>query len=266
MIKLFQSLAIAAFAFLFLTSCWQAPSPADGLCRHNSKTFRYRIDYPDNMCNVSLDNKTGQQVLQISDKNNNYKIHILALKTENDKRFKFDYYSTIDSLYYTDCGTFAYETKNFFNDKIMRTYSINKYITMESTSIYGGQCIYVIYSTFNEQGKNDAAKITNTFKSSSGIGPINFCKRKIYSIIGDNGFASFLCYLLFSLLFTFGFWGGIVYCCQPDNMWIGCFAIFVFIVLFGYIVLTDEFMGYIYGHNNLFHLIGAYILLFCDEG
>ena len=266
MLKFFKSLIISIFVLFSLSSCWRNPTPTEGFGRHNSKIFRYLIDYPNDVCNVSADDSTNQQVLQIGDKNSNYLIHILALKADNDKRYKFGYYTSIDSLYYKDHGTLLSETKDFFSDRITRTYSINQFITMETTSIYGGQYIYVIYSKFNELGKQDAAKITSTFKTTSGIGPINFCKRKIYSIIGDNGFSVFLCYLIFSILLTLGFWGGIVLCCQADNVWVGFSLIVPFTIIFGCVVLTEEFLGYLYGHNSLFQLIMEYIAMFVDEG
>jgi len=43
-------------------------------------------------------------------------------------------------------------------------------------------------------------------------------------------------------------------------------SILLFIAAFGYIALTDEFMGYLYGHNNLWELIEHYLIMFVDEG
>lgn len=74
--------------------------------------------------------------------------------------------------------------------------------------------------------------------------------------------------LVFSLLFTFIFWIGL-FCCFSiviDNLLVGFFAILLFIAAFGYIALTDEFMGYLYGHNNLWELIEHYLIMFVDEG
>lgn len=265
LIRLFVSTAIVLFS---VTSCWQNPVPAEGLTRCNSKTFRYRIDYPSHSCKASSDNKDGMQILEIMDVNKNFMIHVLALKTENDKRFKFDFYPTADTLYYKGYGSRLSEGKNFFNDRILRTYSINDYLTLETTSIYGGQCIYIIYSKFNEQGKAEAEKITNSFRSSSGVGAVNFCKRKIYSILGDNWVSTTLSYFIFSLLFTFIFWIGLLCCFSIgiDNLLVGFFAILLFIAAFGYIALTDEFMGYLYGHNNLWELIEHYLIMVVDEG
>ena len=263
--KLCKFIAIASVVILSLTSCWRETSPADGLDRYRSKSFRYNIDYPADSCNVSVSNQTSHHVLTITDNDNNYRIQVLALKSELDKRFKFNYYPTVDTLFYKN-GVLQSETKDFFTDRIKRTYSVNKYITMETLSIFGGERIYVLYSEFNESGKAAVSKIKESFKSSSGIGPVNFCKRKIYSLIGDNFFSTLLSYVIFSLLFTFLFWSGLFLCFQLNNHVAIILSAIGFIIVFALFAVTDDFMGYLYGHNNLFYLIAGLMLMFCDEG
>ena len=263
--RFYQFFAIALISLLAITSCWRETSPTEGLDRYRSKDYRYNIDYPIDSCKATLNNQTSHQVLTITDNDNNYRIQVLALKSEKDSRFKFNYYPIVDTLYYKH-GEMLSETKEFFSDRINRTYSINKYITMETTSIYGGEYVYVLYSEYNESGQAEACKIKESFKNSSGLGPVNFCKRKIYSLIGDNTFSTILTYIIFSLLFTFLFWGGIFMCFKTDNPAIGILSIIGFIIFFAFFAVTDQFMGYLYGHNNLFHLITGLLLMFCDEG
>lgn len=263
-----RSYPFIAFIFICLftiTSCWRETSPEEGLNRYRDKNYRYNIDYPIDSCKTSLDNQGSLQVLTIADNDNNYRIQVLSIKSEQDKRYKFTYYTTVDTLFYKR-GELQSETKEMFNDRIVRTYSVNKYITMETTSIYGVNCIYVIYSEYNEDGKESACKIKESFKTSSGIGPINFCKRKLYALIGDNTFSTVLSYIIFSVLLTLLFWGGIVLCFSFDDPIVGFLAIAIYIVAFALFAVTDQFMGYVYGHNNLWHLIVNLLLLFNNEG
>ncbi len=260
-----QFIALIFICLFTITSCWRETSPEEGLTRYRDKNYRYNIDYPIDSCKTSLDNQGSLQVLTIADNDNNYRIQVLSLKSEQDKRYKFTYYPTVDTLFYKR-GEFQSETKEKFNDRIVRTYSVNKYITMETTSIYGGNCIYVIYSEFNEAGKGSACKIKESFKTSSGIGPVNFCKRKLYTLIGDNTFSTVLSYIIFSILLTLLFWGGIFMCFGFDNPTVGFLAIAIYIVVFALFAVTDQFMGYVYGHNNLWHLIRDLLLIFCSEG
>ncbi len=262
----FSSLAIVLLAILFLPSCRRNPVADEGMELYNSEKFRYLINYPENMCELSVDAKERFHVLQIADKNNNYLIEILAMKTENDKRYKYDYYSTVDTLYYPKLGVCESETKDFWTDWIHRSYTINKYVKMETTSIYAGDIIYVIYAKFNEAGAEDAREIVGNFKTSSGRGATNFCERKIYTLIGDNTWSKVICYALFSIGLTILFWIGIFLCFQIDNAFIGLSTVCIYVVVFGLLVVTDELFGYIYGHNNLFELLGAFLLLFLDEG
>ena len=263
--RFYQFIAFAFICLISTASCWREANPDEGLVRHRDKYYRYNIDYPDNSCKASIDNQASSQVLTIVDNDRNYRIQVLALKAEQDKRYKFDYYSNIDTSF-SKCGELQSESKDWLNDRITRTYSVNQYITMETTSIYGGNIVYVIYSEFNEQGESEANKIKESFKTSSCIGPVNFCKRKLYSIAGDNLFSTVVSYLIFSILFTILFWAGIIVCFKPNDPLIVILSVAAFIVTFAAFAATDQFMGYIYGHNNLWHIIQDLLFMFCDEG
>lgn len=55
-------------------------------------------------------------------------------------------------------------------------------------------------------------------------------------------------------------------CFGFDNPTVGFLAIAIYIVVFALFAVTDQFMGYMYGHNNLWHLIRDLLLMFCSEG
>ena len=263
--KFFHFLTLAIVSLLTMTSCWIETSPPEGLARHTSKLFRFDIDYPLDSSSATLKEKDGFHLLTILDNDDSYRIQLLALKTDDDNRYKFDFYPTIDTLYYKR-GVFQTEKKNFFSDRIIRTYSINEYITMETISIFGGDRVYVIYSEFNEEGRSRAHEITKSFRTSSGIGPVNFCKRKLYSLFGDNKVTVFLSYILFSIIGTLLFWIGVAKCFDMDSPVGVTMAIILFVVVFAFIFTNDDFVGYFYGHNNLGHLVAALATLFGQDG
>ena len=260
-----QFLTLAIVSLFAMTSCWIESNPPEGLARYSSKLYRYDIDYPLDSSSAAIKDENGFHLLTILDNDKNYRIQVLALKVKDDGRFKFDYYPILDTMYCKN-GNLQSETKRFFSDRIIRTYSIDEYLTMETTSIFGGECVYVIYSVFNEIGKSKAYEITESFRSSSGIGPVNFCRRKLYDMLGDNKFTVILSYLLFSLLGTLLFLVSIIKVFDSDSYVGIAVSLIVLVAVFSLIFVTDDFMGYFYGHNNISHYITALATLFGQGG
>lgn len=258
---------VLVLLFAFFSSCTLKPKVLDNMEIHTSTEYKYNIYYHLDSCVTSINKDGYVETFKIIDRNGNYVVEVIAIKAADEKRFKFDVLPTIDATFYNGLDKQISENRDFFTDRIERTYEINNAITLKSTSIYGNDIMYVIYSKYNDSGAQQALDIVDSFKSSSGIGPINFLKRKVYSIIGDNFFSAFLNYVIFSLALTILFIYGVYKCLAiSDKMgYVGnIIALVLFLIIFGYVAVTDEFMGYIYGHNNIFVLICSYLLLFLE--
>ncbi len=249
-----------------LCSCTHTPTPPEGMLRHNLKEYRYYIDYPKGECDVSTERNGGVNVFTIASHNNDYIVDVLALNASDENRYKFDKYATLDTAYFTNLPAPYASAKDWWSDNITRQYHLTDNIDLKTVSIYGGDNIYCLFMRYTPDGEAPARAIAESFRTSSGRGFRNFCDRKLMGLIGDNIFTSILSYVAFTLLFTIVFWwcGAAVMDLsksQPVNV-----ILFVaFLFLFGLFALYDHFLGYWYGHENLFTVILSYVLMFFGD-
>lgn len=250
-----------------MTSCHHTTTAPEGMLRHNVQTYRYFIDYPKDSCKVKTEVDKNVNIFTIADNDGNYHVDVLAIKSGEDERYKFDFYKTLDSLAFDNLPEPIENAHDWYSDYITRKYELGQEVTLETTSIYGGNIIYCIGAKFNSQGREAAQEIVDSFRTSAGRGVTNFCKRKILGWLGDNAFTTFLNYVLFSLLFTAVFWCGLVGVVKAsDDKWfIAVLLLILFLFLFGALALYDHMMGYWYGHESLWQFIGAYLLMFLPD-
>jgi hypothetical protein len=263
--NLLKQTLLFAFFVLAMTSCVLHPKAPDGLFRYNSPYFRFRIDYSPELCSISNDVNDSVSRVTIEDKNGSYWIDVIALKIRNEESvFKLEYYNGLDTLCFPNLGTPTSVHRDFFTDRITRLYTINDSTTIQTTCAYGWQCVYLICSKYTSNSKSEVERITDTFKTSACVGPLNFMKRKMLILLGDSRFTYGLNYFIFTVLLTFVFWGGAYAVIKDNENVYGFLALLLFLVFFGYFSLSDYFMGYIYGHNTLLELICRYLMMFFD--
>lgn len=263
-----RSLSVALFAAL-LSSCTLSPAAPEGRERYADRAFRFRVDYPAGECEVSeraeaFGEQAVARVLSIADRGGDYLVQVVAIRAQGDSRLEYGFYPTVDTLCF-DLGACVSERRNFLTDAIDRDYAPQGIVSSATRSIYGGKTVYVLLSRCNEQGRERAAAVVDSFRSPDTGGPVNFLRRKIYSLLGDNGFSAVLCYVLFSLGFTIVFWYGGCLCFTASDSWaVTLPLLLLFFAAFGYVAVHDEFMGYLHGYDNLFGLACACLLLFLD--
>lgn len=250
---------------MLISSCTLHPSAPEGCVRHNSEFFKYMIDYPQDLCDVSSESDNKYQLLTIHDKNDIFNIYVLAKKASEEKIFDMDFFEQADTMHYTVLGEATSEKINLFNDRIERTYEMGDSVEMLATSIYGGQTMYILYASYRPQGKEAVLAITDTFRTSMGRGPLNTIRHKIYSIFGTGMIVSVACYVLFSFGITVLFFYILSPCFKVDSLVYMIVTGFIALTIYAYVVVTDEFMGYLYGHNNIITLLGGFIMVFIDS-
>lgn len=263
----FKKFMIFMIVVLALASCTRSPKAPEGYEHHNSLSHNYIIDYKEGLCDVKISEKSGNNsYISIADKEGTFLVEVLALRAGDEERYKFPYYQTIDSVYAGNLKSLE-ENKSFWTDEIVRKYALSDEIEMTTRSIYGGDVVYVISSKYYENGKAGAEEIVDSFRSSKTGGAVNFLKRKIYTLMGDNWFTTILNVVIFSLGFTLIFWLGIICIVHSmeNNILVAILLFILFMVAFGYIAVHDEFMGYLYGHNSLGKLLLSYLLLFLGD-
>ena len=272
--KFLQTLLVAIAAALISASCTRQPQASPGMYLHNSPEHRYYIESPTDACSTSTSNESDTEIHSITDNNGNFTVQILALAAGKDQRFKYDLYNRIDTMYYSALPPKATEEKSFWSEDIVRTYNIDSLVTLQTTSKYCMGHVYVIYAKYNSDGKDDALKIAKSFSTSSGIGPTNFVKRKLFNLLGDgkagSGTFSFLYTIVYSIMLFFGFGiAGMGYAIGSEkNVVLGvvCAAVFLslFMALFFYLAVNEQLMGYLYGHNSLGDMITGVLDMISD--
>ena len=96
-LRIYLIFAITVIAF---ASCTRSPEAPEGFEHHNSLSHSYLIDYKEGECEVNISEENPEiSYMSIEDKEGKFLVEVYATKADDDERYKFPYYQTIDSIF-----------------------------------------------------------------------------------------------------------------------------------------------------------------------